>query len=117
MTKTSNDNLTFPLPPSPKSVFRLAHFLQLEELKALALESIRTQLTVENAVVELVSDVSRCYEDAQRVVIDFVVEHWEKVKASKGMVELERKIQADEVPEMAAVAGILLKLAKRVKNL
>lgn len=32
------------------------------------------------------------------------------------MAELERRIEAEEVPEMAVVAGILFKLAKRLRG-
>lgn len=113
---TGIDDLALPLFASPKSVFRLAHYLEIEELKALALDSIRTQLTVENAAVELVSDVSRCYQDVQKVVLDFVVDNWGKVKASKAMVELERQIEAEEVAVPTQVLGIFVKLAKGLKR-
>lgn len=114
---TAKNDSTLPFFPSPKSVFRLAHFLEIEELKSLALESIRTQLTAGNAIYELFSDASKCYEDVQQVVMDFVVDNWETVKINEWTVEVETQLEeGDEDRVQAAVARILLKLAKRLKS-
>lgn len=81
----TQDEPLLPLPSSPKSIYRLAHLLELDNLRYLALESFKNQLTVENPAVELVSDFSRFYYEAQKIVMDFVFDNWEEVKTSEGM--------------------------------
>ncbi|GAA5879551.1 hypothetical protein JCM8547_003103 [Rhodosporidiobolus lusitaniae] len=70
----------FPLLPpfvSPKSVFRLAHLLELDSLTSLALANLLSQLTPQNAAYELYSELALGYDVMRGVVLDYVVENWE----------------------------------------
>ncbi|KAK4702802.1 hypothetical protein P7C70_g3418, partial [Phenoliferia sp. Uapishka_3] len=66
---------SLPIPSSPKSIYRLAHFLELTELKKLALQAIKAQLTVENIMDELFSETSRTFDDVTDLLVEFVREH------------------------------------------
>lgn len=111
ISAAKNDPL-LPSPPSPKFVYRLAHILEIPELEQLALSSIGRQLTAENVALELVGDVSRHYPEVQEMCMDFAVKNWKAVKESEAMREIERRMEADELPGGNGVAIVLLKLAK-----
>ncbi|GAA5850752.1 hypothetical protein JCM8547_009079 [Rhodosporidiobolus lusitaniae] len=59
-----------PNPVSPKSVFRLAHFLELPTLSALALKTFRRCLTPSSAAIELYSDDATCYPSLRDAVLE-----------------------------------------------
>ena len=65
---------------SPKSVYRLADFLDLPALKALALAAILSQITATNAIVELTSSVSALYEPLQAALLDYTALNWKMSK-------------------------------------
>lgn len=84
---TSNPSL--PIPSSPKSVFRLAHHLELPELRALALEAFSSQLTPTNLALELFSSEAIKYDKLRKVVVEVAAKQWAGVKGSEGMKEDE----------------------------
>lgn len=99
-----------PLPVSPKSVFRLAHLLELEELQELCLANLRRQLTVEIAPVELVDDASVCFDEWRKVIIDYIFENWDNVEGSEAWKKMQGRIRRDEVP---GAAPVMLELMAR----
>lgn len=103
-----------PVPASPKSVYRLARLLQLDQLERLALREIGTQLTVENVAYELFSDVAGVYEDVREMLLQFAVENWAAVKDTASMQEMEALAEAGELPPNVAV--VAMRLAKRLVN-
>ncbi|GAA5902955.1 hypothetical protein JCM6882_009652 [Rhodosporidiobolus microsporus] len=110
LTDTSSDAL-LPPPVSPKSVYRLAHLLDLADLSSLALANFASQLTPQNAAYELYSDVATCYPAVRDVVLDFVVERWSEVKDERATKEMEVKAEAGE---LSGAAGTAMKLARRL---
>lgn len=58
LTAANAANPRLPLPASPKSIYRLAHLLELEDLRTIALNEFSSQLQVDNAAVELFSDTA-----------------------------------------------------------
>ncbi|GAA5856714.1 hypothetical protein JCM8547_008804 [Rhodosporidiobolus lusitaniae] len=74
-------------PVSPKSVYRLAHLLDLPALLSLALVTFRSQLTVSNAAIELFSETAACYDEIGTAVLDSVWVNLAAVKASAGWEE------------------------------
>ncbi|KAM0746301.1 hypothetical protein T439DRAFT_384307 [Meredithblackwellia eburnea MCA 4105] len=72
--ETQMDSAPYPLPPlaSPKSVFKLADFLGLDDLKTKSLDNFKSQLTVKNVLAELFCETSGRYVEVSRVVLDFV---------------------------------------------
>ncbi|KAL8291313.1 hypothetical protein RQP46_002291 [Phenoliferia psychrophenolica] len=87
---------TLPLPASPKSVYRLAHLLEIRELQALALEAIRSQVTVATVVADLFSETSGKYPAVLDVLCQFMVEHREEMKEAGCWDEIVGMVKATE---------------------
>ncbi|KAL8286777.1 hypothetical protein RQP46_004305 [Phenoliferia psychrophenolica] len=94
---------------SPKSLFRLAHYVALPELSTLCLKEIERRLTPENAAAELFGDLAQIFDEVQDIVMEYVVKNWEVIKSSKGMLEVEEREGG------AAERKIAIKLAKRLQ--
>jgi hypothetical protein len=101
-----------PPPVSPKSIYRLAHLLELESLPSLALSNLRSQLTPSIAAYELYSDAATCYPELRDVVLAYLVEHWKEVKGSKAAREMRAKADAGELD--CATAGTAMLLAEKL---
>lgn len=103
-----SEHPTLPPPVSPKSVYRLAHLIQREELQQLALDALSSSLTNEGAAYELFSSVSIAYPDVKKVVLDYVVENWEEVQASESWTEMREKAITGEIEGIAQILFDLL---------
>ncbi|KAI5474263.1 hypothetical protein MNV49_003751 [Pseudohyphozyma bogoriensis] len=103
---------SLPVPVSPKSVYRLTHLLELPRLGQMALEEISSQLTVDNVALELFSSTSEVYAEVRKVELDFAVRHWAGVKKSKGMAEIERRMEAGE--DLPNFGKIMWEINKRI---
>ncbi|KAH9942345.1 uncharacterized protein BXZ73DRAFT_87961 [Epithele typhae] len=57
---------------SPKSMYRLAHRYDVPRLKELALNDIRSKLTHENILEELLSNFTMLYPDVRNIEIQFL---------------------------------------------
>ncbi|KAL8277522.1 hypothetical protein RQP46_010077 [Phenoliferia psychrophenolica] len=90
---------------SPKSVYRLAHFLELEPLKSLALDAIKSNLAVENVLEELLGETARFYQEIREVEMDFAMKNWGMVKKQKGVEQLL------ETMEEGSTEWVFLRLA------
>ncbi|TNY23941.1 hypothetical protein DMC30DRAFT_238402 [Rhodotorula diobovata] len=101
-----------PFPASPKSVYRLADLLSLDELKSLALANLISQITPLNAAYELYSDVATCYTAVRDAILTFVVEHWKEVKDAPATKEMERRGEAGELSP--ATTGTSMLLARKL---
>ncbi|KAG0660934.1 hypothetical protein C6P46_004207 [Rhodotorula mucilaginosa] len=97
-----------PAPASPKSVYRLAHLLDLRDLQDLALANIASQLTEENAATELFSDVASAYPEVCDVILAYVLKHWRGVLASKGWKTIKELCDAQVLPIGGMYTAILL---------
>ncbi|KAL8278176.1 hypothetical protein RQP46_009349 [Phenoliferia psychrophenolica] len=95
-----------PYPASPKSVYRLAHLLEIPALQKLALAELKSQLTVANAAAELFSETSWRYDDVFQVVLEFTTSQSDELKTSEPWTKMLE--QVDELPWGGRVA---LKLA------
>lgn len=92
-----------PFPASPKSVYRLAHFLELDDLAKLALANIKSQLTTENIAYELFGDVAAAYEAVGEMELEMVVKQWAFVKDTQAMKEMGRIAEDGEVPSLGGM--------------
>lgn len=89
-----------PQPPpraSPKSIYRLAHLLDLPQLQQLALNNINSQLTPTSVAFELFSDVAASYEAFRTLVVDYAVEHWVEVKGSAAWKKMQQRVAQGEL--------------------
>lgn len=99
-------NAALPPPSSPKSVYRLAHFLELPELVNLALQNFKSQLNADNAAYELFSDVASSYVEFRDIALGYVVENWKKVVKSKSYEEVRKRAKSGEADsEIALLLG------------
>lgn len=101
-----------PRPTSPKSMYRLAHFLDIPELMELSLASLESQLTVETVAFEAFSDVAVAYDAVREIEMSYMIKNWEKVMASAGMAAVERLVAGGKLPKSSTTALKLLKLLK-----
>ncbi|KAJ7751881.1 hypothetical protein DFH07DRAFT_523520 [Mycena maculata] len=75
-TSESPGDPTSPTPEcSAKSMYRLADAFGLTDLKALALESLRSRLSVENIVDETFSSFTSCYPEIQDIEVELLIQH------------------------------------------
>ncbi|GAA5936910.1 hypothetical protein JCM3775_002742 [Rhodotorula graminis] len=108
----ASQNSALPPPVSPKSVYRLADYLSLDDLKSLALANLVSQLTPTNVAYELYSDMATVYLPVRDAVLAYAVDHWREVKDAPATVEMEERGAAGELG--AATAGTGMLLARRL---
>lgn len=110
LLSSSTASPSLPLPVSPKSIYRLADFLDLPELKKLALSAFTSSLTPAGVAKELFSDFTQCYKEPREVVLGFLKERWEEVKETKEWKELVKRIEEDEVDGVGPVLLALMRM-------
>ncbi|GAA6040206.1 hypothetical protein JCM8097_004183 [Rhodosporidiobolus ruineniae] len=105
---------SFLTPASPKSVYRLAHLLELPGLASCALFNLSEQLTPSIAAEELFSPLCRLYPEACQVVLRYIVDEGNgaAVMDTKEMKERLRRVEEEEAEpgEAAMVAKLMRKL-------
>ncbi|KAK4700062.1 hypothetical protein P7C70_g6191, partial [Phenoliferia sp. Uapishka_3] len=82
-----------PTPTSPKSVYRLAHLLDLPELQKLALQAIKKQLTVNNILDELMSETSGTFDDVTELLVGFAISNREELKTSSKFETMSERVE------------------------
>ncbi|KAL8291309.1 hypothetical protein RQP46_002287 [Phenoliferia psychrophenolica] len=98
---------TPPRSASPKSVYSLAQLLEIPELQALALEAIRSQVTVATVVADLFSETSRQFPAVLDIFIQFVADNREEIKEAGSWDEIAKRVKA--TPWAGEVVAKLLK--------
>ncbi|BGP55282.1 hypothetical protein JCM8202v2_002880 [Rhodotorula sphaerocarpa] len=89
-----------PKPVSPKSLYRLAHFLEIPTLQQTCLDALRKELSPETVAYEVFDDpMAEVYDEVVRAELDFALANWDKVRASKAM----RAVRARVLDEGATV--------------
>lgn len=101
------------LPASPKSVYRLAHLLELKDLQEAALANLSSQLTPRNAATELFGDVASAYPAFRDVVLKYVVKNWSGVRASEAWKRIKEHADGHMLPAGAAYTALLLSESTR----
>ncbi|KAK4703084.1 hypothetical protein P7C70_g3131, partial [Phenoliferia sp. Uapishka_3] len=96
-----------PAPASPKSVYRLAHLLELPKLTQLALDAITSQLTVDNIIQELFSETSGDFEDVRELLVSFAINNRVNLRTKATWGDIEGRF--DEMPWAGKIA---LRLAR-----
>ncbi|GAA6027473.1 hypothetical protein JCM8097_007880 [Rhodosporidiobolus ruineniae] len=87
---------SLPLPVSPKSLYRLAHFLEIPSLQRVALDGLKARLTINNIALELFSTFSTLYDDVGAIELEFLTEHFEEVRKSEGLKMLIEEMEMEE---------------------
>lgn len=103
-----------PLPVSPKSIYRLAHKLELPALQKIALTSFASQLSATNALDELFSDVSLVCDDCRKAVLAACVTNWTAIAKGVQLEDLQGKMFRGELSGVKA--AVLAELFKKLKT-
>ncbi|SGY25639.1 BQ5605_C018g08651 [Microbotryum silenes-dioicae] len=96
-SKAASDVLGFD-PVCPKAIYRLAHFLELEQLQNLALRSIVSQIKVENVALELFGQLSTDFDEIHKREFDFAIRNWAVVKKTAGMQSVQQWVKEGRLP-------------------
>lgn len=114
-TKALEQPADVPLAVSPKSVYKLAHLLEIAELEKLAVAEIKSQLTSENVLRHLTSEIS-AYEPVRQALLDFALAHWDEVRKTDAMKRLEDVNVLEALPNPFLVAATMCTLAARLSH-
>lgn len=99
-----------PPPASPKSVYKLAHYLSLPALQSLALAEISRQLSIENVFIELFDGLASVYDEVRRVMVAFAVKHKKEVVETEGFKGVMERLRRNELEFSGPVMADLLPL-------
>ncbi|GAA6002163.1 hypothetical protein JCM10207_003104 [Rhodosporidiobolus poonsookiae] len=92
-------------PASPKSLYRLADYISLAPLKALAFTNLESQLCANNCLAELLSDLAADYPDVREACVAAVLRNWPVLVENGEIDELGRRVVEGELePRKARVA-------------
>lgn len=90
---------------SPKAIYRLSDLFSLPHLRSLAFASFDSQLCANNALTELLSDLSADYAPIREVCMAAVLKQWPALVENGEIGELGRKLIDGEVEnEKAKIA-------------
>lgn len=82
-----------PKPVSPKSLYRLAHFLDIPALQAICLAALKDKLSPEICAYELFDDpMAEVYDEVVRAELDYAVANWPRVKSSRAMKDVQERM-------------------------
>ncbi|BGP31832.1 hypothetical protein JCM10296v2_003609 [Rhodotorula toruloides] len=85
-----------PTPVSPKSLYRLAHFLEIAPLQHLCLDALKERLTTANVAYELFSDpLAELYQEAFDLELESAREGWDEVKQSQAMRDVTDRMREE----------------------
>jgi len=99
-----------PPPASPKSVYKLAHYLSLPSLQSLALQDISRQLSIENVFIELFDGLPSVYDEVRKVMVEYAVKHKKEVIETEGFKTVMERLRRNELDRSGAVVADLLPL-------
>ncbi|BGO93894.1 hypothetical protein NBRC10512_006094 [Rhodotorula toruloides] len=85
-----------PTPVSPKSLYRLAHFLEIPSLQRLCLDALKGRLTMANVAYELFTDpLAEVYPEVFDLELEFAREGWDEVKQSQAMRDVTDRMREE----------------------
>ncbi|KAK7683510.1 hypothetical protein QCA50_013344 [Cerrena zonata] len=98
---------------SPKSMYRLAHLLELEDVKRLAVGNLRAQLHPTIIFPELFSLVGTTYPDVTQVLVDYFISYRRDSQISKASPEWIMKVASGAYADRsAAFSSVFTKLIR-----
>ncbi|EIW82767.1 hypothetical protein CONPUDRAFT_151827 [Coniophora puteana RWD-64-598 SS2] len=99
---------------SPKSMYRLAHKLQLESLKQIAFQEIRRNLKNENILTEVLSKFTSRYPEIRDMETDFLLAHRHEKGVMDTLPGKMERVMRGEMPHCKEVlTAIMLASIKR----
>ena len=112
LSKHKLDDPLLPYPASPKSIYRLAHSLDLSSLSKLALSNYSSQLSPCNVAFEMMDPIIDEHEQVCQVLVDYLVKNWNEIVKDGNFKELLEKVKKDEVTLSGALVAKLLPLLR-----
>lgn len=106
-------SVDFPLAASPRGVYKLAHLLEMPELEALALDDFKSQLTSDNVLYQLTTDLA-FYDPVRDALVNFAVENWSAVRDTSIFAELRKMHVLDSHPNPALIGASLAEMASKL---
>lgn len=116
LTRALEASTALPAPASPKSVYRLAHLLELGELQELALSAYKAELNDANAVHELFSDAAQAYIALRDAALAYGAGNITGIKKSAGWMEMKKRAESEDLPGASSAAHALMELMERLKG-
>lgn len=95
---------------SPKSVYRLAHHLELMDLANIALAEFRNQLDADNVLTELFSTICTVYPALKAAALAVLQEEWTAIKEKGKLADLQNMLGEGQGLEDAEAAKLLVEL-------
>ncbi|KAL1735669.1 hypothetical protein EV714DRAFT_267810 [Schizophyllum commune] len=105
-----------PFPPSPsdgcspKSMYRVAHMLEMPDLQTLCLKNLESQLTAENIVQEVFSVFTSRYADVREMEISILKKYYKECAQERTAI-LARVVKG-ELPHCMDVVKAMMNFAK-----
>ncbi|KAF9008575.1 hypothetical protein BDZ89DRAFT_1144108 [Hymenopellis radicata] len=100
---------------SPKSMYRLADKFGIDTLKALALENIKKQMTVQNVVTEVFSKFSSLYPEVLHAEVEYLLDHYADSKIQAGISNvLQTPITGEYAHRLDAMQRIITGVTKQI---
>lgn len=99
---------------SCKSVFRVAKQMEMKDLQMLALDHLRSRLTVTNIVEEIFSKFTSQYEEAMKIELEVLARNWDKIK---GTPRFEQKVHEVAIGKHPHAGQVVVKIFRRLGTL
>jgi len=107
-----SENTDRPTPPSCRSIYRLAHKLELEGLRKLALQHLESQLSPETVLTDVFSEFTARYDEVKEMELSLVVRYWNFLKASAAFKEKMVEVTSGSIPHAAdIISEIMLRVS------
>lgn len=104
------------LPPSPKSVYQLADYLDIPDLTRLALDDLRSKLTVDNVLYQMTCPVA-VHQPVRTVLVQYALDHWAEVRKNPTANLLRDPEALESLANPLAAAATLFELALEAEKL
>lgn len=101
------------IPSSPKSLFRLTHFLEIPKLNSLTLASYKSMLTEECVALELVAETSAVHDEMRGAAVEVAVKHWKEVSKGAAMKEVLKMVTDGDEATRASHGLAMAELVKK----
>jgi len=112
LSKHTLEDPLLPYPASPKSIYRLAHSLDLSSLSKLALSNYSSQLSPSIVAFEMMDPIIDDYEQVCQVLVEYLVKNWNEIVEDENFKVLLEKVKKDEVILSGSMMAKLLPLLR-----
>ncbi|PCH43144.1 hypothetical protein WOLCODRAFT_144397 [Wolfiporia cocos MD-104 SS10] len=98
-----------PAPCSCKSIYHLAHELQLERLQKLAMDHLRSQLSRRTILAEIFSQFTSRFDEVKNIELEVLRSHWSEIVGTTELQEMLTKVVCGDYPHANKVMADIMK--------